>query len=52
MSGRPAPAERPDVRAHIRRLVDDWPPLTPEQLDRLAILLAPVREAPLSTRAG
>lgn len=24
---------------HIRRTVDNWPPLTPEQTDRLAILL-------------
>jgi len=26
---------------HIKRMVDDWPPLTPEQRDRLALLLQP-----------
>jgi hypothetical protein len=27
---------------HIRRIVDDFPPLTPEQKDRIAALLRPV----------
>jgi hypothetical protein len=26
---------------HIRALVDSWPPLTPEQRDRLVVLLRP-----------
>jgi hypothetical protein len=30
-----------DVREHIRRLVADAPRLTPDQLDRLAVLLRP-----------
>jgi hypothetical protein len=28
-------------REHARRLVADWPPLTPEQRIRLAVLLRP-----------
>lgn len=35
---------RRDLRAarleeHVRKVVEDWPPLTPEQLDRLSGLL-------------
>lgn len=29
------------THCHIKRLVDAAPPLTPEQLDRLALLLSP-----------
>lgn len=28
-----------DLDAHARAVVADWPPLTPEQRDRLALLL-------------
>lgn len=31
--------------ARIRKLIDEWPPLTPEQLDRLSLLLRPGRNA-------
>lgn len=37
-----SPAE---LRAEAERLVADWPELTPSQLDRLAALLRPVRNA-------
>lgn len=30
----------PDIEAHMRRLVDDAPPLTEEQKARLRVLLA------------
>lgn len=33
-----SPAER---REHARKLVADWPPLTPSQRIRLAVLLRP-----------
>ncbi|CAM3294843.1 hypothetical protein PSET11_02223 [Arthrobacter ulcerisalmonis] len=26
---------------HVRRLVETWPPLTPEQSERIAVLLRP-----------
>ena len=29
------------LAAYVRRTVDAWPPLTPEQRDRLAVLLRP-----------
>jgi hypothetical protein len=29
---------------HIKRVVDDWPPLTAEQRDKLALLLQPDTE--------
>lgn len=32
---------RDQMREHARRLVADWPPLTPEQRLRLAVLLRP-----------
>lgn len=32
---------RDEMREHARRLVADWPPLTPAQLVRLAVLLRP-----------
>jgi hypothetical protein len=32
------------VRDHIEALVDEWPPLTSEQRDRLAVLLRPTSE--------
>jgi len=33
------------LRKHIRRVVDDWPPLTIAERDELAALLAPGAEA-------
>lgn len=32
---------RPEWQEHIRRMVDDWPPVTAETYARLALLLAP-----------
>ena len=32
---------RPEWQDHIRRMVDGWPPVTPETYARLALLLAP-----------
>ena len=29
------------LAAYIKKVVDDWPPLTPDQRDRLALLLNP-----------
>lgn len=29
------------LAAHVKKVVDEWPPLTPEQRDRLALLLRP-----------
>jgi hypothetical protein len=34
-------AEVMRLRDHATRLVEDWPPLTPEQRDKLAVLLRP-----------
>jgi hypothetical protein len=31
----------PKWAEYVRALVDDAPPLTPEQIDRLAVILAP-----------
>ncbi|MFK0155404.1 hypothetical protein ACIQVK_25425 [Streptomyces sp. NPDC090493] len=31
----------PELRERIRRMVDDWPPVTPETYAQLALLLAP-----------
>lgn len=44
------PELRRDLRAaeleeHVRRIVDQAPPLTPEQRDRIAVLLRPARQA-------
>ncbi len=36
---------------YVRRLVDSAPPLSPAQLDRLAVLLAPAREQAVIGRA-
>lgn len=36
---------RAEMRAHAERLDAGWPPITDEQLDRLAALLRPVRRA-------
>lgn len=36
------------LAAHIRRVVDDAPPLTAEQIDRLRALLPPVGEGSLA----
>jgi hypothetical protein len=38
---RNAALARTSTDAHIRALVDSWPPLTPEQRARLAALLQP-----------
>lgn len=39
------PATSPvDVTAHVERLVAEAPPLTPEQVDRLAVLLRPAAD--------
>lgn len=38
-----AAQERAAIRAAAQRLVVDWPPLTQEQRDHLAVLLAPIR---------
>lgn len=35
----------PEYRAYVKRLVDKAPPLSPEQRDRLAILLRPEIDA-------
>lgn len=40
-----------EMRAQVRRDVATWPPLTPEQRDRLYVLLAPMR-AWLKTNAS
>jgi transcriptional regulator with XRE-family HTH domain len=41
-----------EMREHIRRLVDDWPPLTAAQRDRLAAIVASARHArPARTKA-
>jgi hypothetical protein len=32
---------RPEWQERIRRMVDDWPPVTPETYAQLALLLAP-----------
>jgi hypothetical protein len=29
------------LQEHVRRLVETWPPLTPEQSERIAVLLRP-----------
>lgn len=34
-----------EIAAHAEALVAEWPDLTPAQLDRLAALLRPVRNA-------
>lgn len=34
-----------ELQAHAKALVADWPDPTPEQLDRLALLLRPTRRA-------
>ncbi|MFF5004652.1 hypothetical protein ACFY3G_17695 [Streptomyces phaeochromogenes] len=34
---------RPEWREHIRRMVDDWPSVSPETYAQLALLLAPER---------
>lgn len=34
-----------DLREHAKRLVADWPPLTPEQRARLGVLLQPANPA-------
>lgn len=39
--GSSASQPRDDLREHARRLVADWPTLSPEQRTRLAILLRP-----------
>lgn len=40
------------LEAHAQRLVADWPPLSPGQRDRLAVLLRPAATVALqSTRA-
>lgn len=43
-----APSPRPEIESrpvpmaeHVRRLVETWPPLTPEQSERIAVLLRP-----------
>ncbi|WP_329338534.1 hypothetical protein OG866_26940 [Streptomyces sp. NBC_00663] len=36
---------RPEWQEHIRRMVDGWPPVTPETYAQLALLLAPERPA-------
>ena len=41
-----------ELRQHIKRLVDDWPPLTADQRARLAILLRPVSGHPNSHIPG
>lgn len=33
-----------ELDEHIRRMVDDWPPFTPEQKSRLAVLMRPSAE--------
>jgi hypothetical protein len=39
---RPAPETQPVPMAeYVRRLVETWPPLTPEQSERIAVLLRP-----------
>lgn len=43
MSGEPQPvAITAEMLEYARQLVADWPPFTPEQRIRLAILLQPV----------
>lgn len=44
-----APAPALELDAYVRRLVSEAPPVTPEQLDRLTVLL---RHAPRSGRAA
>lgn len=34
-----------EIRARAEALVADWPDLTPEQLDRLAVILRPALRA-------
>ncbi|MFJ4631592.1 hypothetical protein [Streptomyces sp. NPDC088847] len=41
---------RPEWQDRIRRMVDDWPPVTPETYAQLALLLAPA-SGPVSSPA-
>lgn len=41
---RHARAAQSTVDYHVSKLVDAWPPLTPEQRDRLAVLLRPTEQ--------
>lgn len=34
-----------ELQAHAERLVADWPELTEAQIERLALLLRPIRRA-------
>lgn len=40
MSAKPEIAPVP-MAEYVRRLVETWPPITPEQADRIAVLLQP-----------
>lgn len=35
---------REQMREHARQVVADWPPLTPEQRDHLAVLFRPAMQ--------
>lgn len=39
---------RPEWQERIRRMVDGWPPVTPETYAQLALLLAPESDRPSS----
>lgn len=40
---------RPEWQECIRRLVDDWPPVTPETYTQLVLLLAPTKPTDADT---
>jgi hypothetical protein len=42
----------PEVREHIRRLVDAAPPLTEDQRSRLGVLLRPTAPVPVERKAA
>jgi hypothetical protein len=43
---------REERREYIRRQVDDWPPFTPQQQARLAVLLRPEPRPTGASAAG
>lgn len=47
-----ADAARDEMREHAKRLVADWPPLTPAQRIRLAVLLRPDLPVGIQPAAG
>ncbi len=48
LTGGTCAKQQPDVTEHVRRLVDGAPPLSPEQRDRLRLLLCPTTGRPMA----